>query len=68
MQRDIYETIVEEVNKLLRVGFIRDVHYLIWLGNVVIVRKPNRKWRTCIDFTDLNKACPKDSFPLRRID
>ena len=33
-----------------------------------MVKKPNGKWRTCIDFTDLNKACPKDSFPIPRID
>lgn len=35
---------------------------------MVMVRKPNEKWRMCIDFTDLNKECPKDSFPLPRID
>ncbi|XP_074374144.1 uncharacterized protein LOC141714528 [Apium graveolens] len=39
-----------------------------WLANPVLVKKPNGKWRTCVDFTDLNKACPKDSFPLPRID
>ena len=39
-----------------------------WLANVVLVKKENGKWRLCIDFTDINKACPKDSFPLLRID
>ena len=39
-----------------------------WLANVILVKKANRKWRTCVEFTDLNKACPKDSFPLSRID
>ena len=39
-----------------------------WLANVILVKKANGKWRTCVDFTDLNKACPKDSFPLSRID
>ncbi|XP_057950900.1 uncharacterized protein LOC131145724 [Malania oleifera] len=58
----------EEVTKLLQANFIREVDYPEWLSNVVLVRKPNGKWRTCIDFTDLNKACPKDSFPLPRID
>ncbi|XP_057972841.1 uncharacterized protein LOC131160992 [Malania oleifera] len=52
----------------LQANFIREVDYPEWLSNVVLVRKPNGKWRTCIDFTDLNKACPKDSFPLPRID
>ena len=49
-------------------GFIREVYYPDWLANVVLVKKANGKWRMCSDFTDLNKACPKDSFPLPRID
>ena len=49
-------------------GFIREVYYPEWLANVVLVKKANGKWRMCVDFTDLNKACPKDSFPLLRID
>ncbi|XP_059668916.1 uncharacterized protein LOC132314009 [Cornus florida] len=60
--------IAEEVNRLLDAGFIREVYYLNWLSNVVVVRKKNGKWRVCIDFTNLNKACPKDSFPLPKID
>ena len=57
-----------KVTKLLAAGFIREVHYPKWLANVVLVKKANGKWRMCVDFTDLNKACPKDSFPLPRID
>ena len=49
-------------------GFIREVYYPEWLTNVVLVKKANGKWRMCVDFTDLNKVCPKDSFPLPRID
>ena len=49
-------------------GAIREVEYLEWLANVVLVKKANGKWRPCIDFTDINRACPKDSFPLPRID
>ena len=60
--------IVEEVRKLLEAGFIREVYYPDWLANVVIVKKSNRKWRMCVDFTDLNRACPKDSYPLPQID
>ena len=59
---------MEEVHKLQEVEFIREVYYLDWLANVVMVKKANGKWRMCIDFTDLNKACPKDSYPLLRID
>ena len=49
-------------------GFIREVYYPKWLANVVMVKKSNGKWRMCVDFTNLNCACPKDSFPLPRID
>jgi hypothetical protein len=57
-----------EVQRLLSAGVIREVTYPEWLANTVMVKKTNGKWRMCIDFTDLNKACPKDEFPLRRID
>ena len=52
---------------MLSVGFIQEVYYPDWLVNVVLVKKANGKWRMCVDFTSLNKACPKDSFPLLRI-
>ena len=60
--------IIDEVNKLLAAGFICEVYYSGWLANVVLVKKANRKWKMCVDFTNLNKAYPKDSFPLPRID
>jgi hypothetical protein len=62
------KAIAEEVDKLMDANFIREVHYPDWLANVVMVKKSTGKWRMCVDFTDLNKACPKDSFPLPRID
>jgi hypothetical protein len=62
------EAIAMKVNKLLKAQFIQEVYYLDWLANVVLVKKSTWKWRMCVDFTDLNKACPKDSFPLPRID
>ena len=58
----------EEIRKLLEADFIREVYYPDWLANVDMVKKANGKWRMCVDFTDLNKACPKDSYPLPRID
>ena len=58
----------EEVQKLLDMGMIREVNYPTWLANVVVVPKKNGKWRVCVDYTDLNKACPKDPFPLPHID
>ena len=60
--------IKEEVQKLTTAQFIREVYYPDWLANVVMIKKANGKWRMCVDFTDLNKACPKDSYPLPRID
>ena len=59
---------MDDVNKLLSAGFIREVYYPDWLANVVLVKKAYGKWRMCMDFTDLNKTCSKDSFPLPRID
>ena len=58
---------MDEVNKLLTAKFIREMYYSEWLANVVMVKKANEKWRMCMDFMDLNQACPKDSFPLPRI-
>ena len=58
----------DETDKLLKAGFIREVHYPDWLSNVVMVKKANGKWRICVDFINLNKACLKDSFPLLSID
>lgn len=65
---DMNQAIVEEVDKLLEARFIREVTYCDWIANLVLVRKSNGKWRMCVDFTDLNKACLKDSFPLPKID
>ena len=62
------QAVADKVTKLLAVGFIREVHDPKWLANVVLVKKANGKWRMCVDFTDLNRAYPKDSFPLPRID
>ena len=60
--------IAEEVRKLQEASFIREVYYPDWLANVVMVKKPNGKWRICVDFTDLNKEFPKDGYPLPRVD
>jgi Reverse transcriptase (RNA-dependent DNA polymerase). len=58
----------EEVARLLEADFIREVIHPEWLANPVVVPKANGKLRMCIDYTDLSKACPKDPFPLPRID
>ena len=65
---DSQKAINEEVGKILQARAIREVEYPEWLANVVLVKKSNGKWRLYIDFTDINRACLKDSFPLPRID
>jgi hypothetical protein len=57
-----------EVHRLLEAKFIEPIAYPTWFTNFVMVQKKNGKWRMCIDFTNHNKACPKDNFPLPRID
>lgn len=57
-----------EVQKFLDAGIIREVQYPIWVANLVMVLKKNGMMRMCIDFTELNKACPKDPYPFPRID
>jgi len=56
--------IEKEVNKLIEVGFIREVKYLTWIANIVPVKKKNGQLHICVDFRDLNDACPKDDFLL----
>ena len=58
----------EEIHKLLAAGFIKEVFHPEWLANPVLFKKKNGKWRMCVDYTGLNKACPKNPFPLPRID
>jgi hypothetical protein len=57
-----------ELRKLLEAEFIKEVFHFTWLANPVLVKKKNGKWRMCVDYTSLNKACPKVPFPLPRID
>ena len=58
----------EELGKVLEAGFIREIKHPVWLANLVMVPKKDKSWRLCVDFKDLNKAFPKDPFPLPRID
>ena len=57
-----------EVQRLKEAGVIREIFFPRWLANTVAVKKKNGKWRVCVDFTDLNRACPKDLFPMPKID
>ena len=65
---DRHQIIQAKVDNLLKARFIREVKYPEWLANVVVVPKKGGKWRVCVDYTNLDDAGPKDSFPLPRID
>ena len=62
------KAVKNKVTKLKLAGAIKEVFYPQWLTNIVVVKKKIGKWRVCVDFTYLNKACPKDPFPMPRID
>ena len=62
------KAIGEEVVRLLAAGFIVEVFHPEWLANPVLVLKKNGTWRMCVDYMDLNKACPAEPFALPRID
>ena len=68
MRPEWADKIREEVKKQIEVGFLEGVKYPEWLANIVPVPKKDGKVRMCVDYRDLNKACPKDDFPLPHID
>ena len=62
------EAMKEEVEKLKRVGATKEMFFPKWLANMVVVKKENGKWRVCVDFTELNRVCPKELFLVPKID
>ena len=66
--KEHFEVVKLEVRRLKEARVIKEVFFLEWLANTVVVRKKNGKWRVYVDFTDLNRACPKDPFPMLKID
>nr|GFA39834.1 reverse transcriptase domain-containing protein [Tanacetum cinerariifolium] len=62
------KAIQAEVEKLVEAGIMREVYYHNWLSNPVMVKKHDGSWRMCVDFTNLNTACPQDCYPLPEID
>ena len=59
-----YVAINDEVKKLVEAWSICEAYYPDWLANIVLVKKLNGKWQVCTDFSNLNRACPNDCFPL----
>ena len=66
--REHVEAVKLEVKRLKEVGVIKEVFFPEWLANTVVVRKKNGKWRVCVDFMDLNRACLKELFPMPKVD
>ena len=64
MSEELNMQIKQELEHLLRVGFIRPTRYVEWMSNIVSVIKKNGKVRVCIDFCNLNMASPKDEYPM----
>jgi hypothetical protein len=64
MRIELEEKVIEETKKLIDAGFIREEETPEWVASIVPVKKKNRQIRICVDFRNLNKACPKDDFPL----
>ena len=64
LSKEHANAVKDEVTKLKKVRAIKEVFYPEWLAITVVVKKKSRKWRVCVDFTNLNKACPKDPFPM----
>ena len=66
--KDHFDIIKDEVMKFKQAGAIKEMFYPEWLANTVVVKKKTRKWRVCVDFTNMNKAYPKNPFPMPQID
>ena len=66
--QDHKDAMKKEIVRLLDAKFIKEVYHPNWLANTVLISKKNKEWRMCVDYTDLNKVCPKDPFTLPRID
>ncbi|GKA89819.1 reverse transcriptase domain-containing protein [Tanacetum coccineum] len=54
----------KDVEEWVKAGIVRPVRYPTWISNPVLVKKGDGSWRMCIDFKNLNSACPKDYYPL----
>ena len=67
MAKEHIEAVRQEVGRLKEARAIREIFFLEWLANTVVVKKKNGKWKVCIDFTGLNQACPKDLFLMPKI-
>ena len=68
LAKEHVKAVRQKVKRLKKARAIREFFFPEWLANTVVVKKKNGKWRVCVDFTDLNRACPKEPFPMSKID
>jgi hypothetical protein len=64
MRTEVLEEVKKEIEKMLEAGFIRPCRYAEWISSIVPVQKKDGRWRVCVDFRDLNRATPKDEYPM----
>jgi hypothetical protein len=64
MRTKVLEEVKKEIEKMLEVGFIRSCRYAEWISSIVPVQKKDGRWRVYVDFRDLNRATPKDEYPI----
>jgi hypothetical protein len=64
MRTEVLEEVEKEIEKMLGAGFIRPCRYAEWISGIVPVQKKDGRWRVCVDFRDLNRATPKDEYPM----
>jgi hypothetical protein len=64
MKAEVLVEVKKEVEKMLEAGFIRPCRYAQWISSVIPVQKKDGRWRVCVDFRDLNRATPKDEYPM----
>jgi hypothetical protein len=64
MRTEVLEEVKKEIEKMLEARFIRPCRYVEWISSVVPIQKKDGRWRVCVDFRDLNRATPKDEFPM----
>jgi hypothetical protein len=64
MRTEVLEEVRKEIEKMLEAGFIRPCRYADWISSIVPVQKKDGRWWVCVDFRDLNRATPKDEYPM----
>jgi hypothetical protein len=64
MRTEVLEEVKKEIEKMLEAGFIRPCRYAEWISSIVLVHKKDGRWRVCVDFRNLNRATPKDEYPM----